>query len=273
VAAAAYRGEIVVAGGYLADGGTSAAVTAYAPRSDRWRTLPDLPLAVNHPSAAAAAGRLYVLGGYAADGRAQRSIWWLDGATWRELPLMPSARAAAGAAVVGRKLYVAGGVTSDALGGRTLARRMLVLDLVRLRWSSVAGPTPREHLAVTAFGGTLYVLAGRLAGTDTNLDLFEGYTPGRGWRRLPAVPGRRGGTGAAALGGRIVSAGGEEPGGTIGSVFAFDIAKGRWGRLPDLPTPRHGLGVVAVSGRVYAVGGGTVPGLSVSGANEALALG
>ena len=52
---------------------------------------------------------------------------------------MPSARAAAGAAVVGTKLYVAGGVTSDALGGRTLARRMLVFDLARSRWSSVAG--------------------------------------------------------------------------------------------------------------------------------------
>ena len=125
---------------------------------------------------------------------------------------------------------------------------------------------------MTASGGSLYVLAGRLAGIDTNLGVLE-CNPRSGWRRLPPVPGRRGGTGAAALGGRIVSAGGEEPGGTIGSVYAYEIARARWSRLPDLPTPRHGLGVVAAGGHVYVVGGGTVPGLSVSGANEALALG
>jgi len=150
---------------------------------------------------------------------------------------------------------------------------MLVLDLRRLRWSSVAGPTPREHLAVTASGGRVYVLAGRLGGIDTNLALLEVYAPGRGWHRLPPVPSPRGGTGAAVLGGRIVSAGGEEPAGTIGSVYAYDIARARWSRLSDLPTPRHGVGVVAAGRRVYVVAGGTVPGLSVSGANEALALG
>jgi non-specific serine/threonine protein kinase len=87
------------------------------------------------------------------------------------------------------------------------------------------------------------------------------------------VPYPRGGTGAAAIGGRIVSAGGEEPAGTIASVYAYDIARARWSRLPDLPTPRHGLGVAAVGGRVYVIGGGTVPGLSVSNANEVLDLG
>ena len=109
---------------------------------------------------------------------------------------------------------------------------MLVLDLRRLRWSSVAGPTPREHLAVTASGGRVYVLAGRLGGIDTNLAVLEVYAPGRGWHRLPPVPSPRGGTGAAVLGGRIVSAGGEEPAGTIGSVYAYDIARARWSRLP-----------------------------------------
>ena len=73
------------------------------------------------------------------------------------------------------------------------------------------------------------------------------------------------------VGGRIVSVGGEEPDGTIASVYAYDLATRRWAQLADLPTPRHGLGVVALGGRVYAVGGGPQPGLYVSDANESIA--
>ena len=72
------------------------------------------------------------------------------------------------------------------------------------------------------------------------------------------------------MGGRLVSVGGEEPGGTIATVYGFDPARGRWQPLPDLLTPRHGLGVVALGGRVWAVAGGPKPGLSVSGAVESL---
>ena len=59
----------------------------------------------------------------------------------------PEARAAAGAAIIGRRLYVVGGV-----GTTGLARRTLVLDLETERWTTAAGPTPREHLAVTTDG-------------------------------------------------------------------------------------------------------------------------
>jgi N-acetylneuraminic acid mutarotase len=272
VAATVLRGEIVVAGGYLADGATSAAVAAYSPTTDRWRTLPDLPVAVNHGMAAAYRGRLYVVGGYVADGSPQRNAFVLEGGGWSRLASMPEARAAAGAAVVAGRLYVAGGVAPAAGGGRRLATRMQILDLRSGRWTTTRGPTPREHLAVTALRGRVYVLAGRLGGLDTNLALLEAYTPGEGWKRLPRIPSTRGGTSAAAIAGRIVSVGGEQPTGTIASVYAYDVARGRWNRLPDLPNPRHGLGVVAVAGRVYAVAGGPEPGLTASGVNESLAL-
>ncbi|HEU0335135.1 MAG TPA: kelch repeat-containing protein, partial [Gaiellaceae bacterium] len=162
------------------------------------------------------------------------------------------------------------------VGGRDedgLATTSLVLDLKTLRWSALPGPIPREHLAAVSARGVVYAVAGRTAGIDTNLRTFEAYDPRvRRWRRLPPVPSSRGGTGAAALAGRIVSVGGEEPAGTIASVFAFDLDSRRWQRLPDLPTPRHGLGVVALGGRVWAVGGGPQPGLFVSDAVESLAV-
>jgi Kelch motif protein len=272
VAATVLRGEIVVAGGYLADGDTSPAVSAYSPATDRWRMLPDLTVAVNHGMAAAYRGRLYVVGGYAADGRLERGAFVFEGESWRRIASMPQARAAAGAAVVSGRLYVAGGVAPAAGGGRRLATRMQVLDLRSGRWTTTGGPTPREHLAVTALRGRLYVLAGRLGGLDTNLALFEAYTPGTGWKSLPRIPNTRGGTAAATTAGRIVSVGGEQPTGTIASVYAYDVARARWTRLPDLPNPRHGLGVVAVGGRVYAVAGGPEPGLTASGVNESLAV-
>ncbi len=270
VAAATLGKEIAVVGGFDADGGSSARVDVYSPSADTWRRLPNLPVVVNHAAAAAAAGRLYVVGGYSGGlaGKLRRAFVFARGG-WHELPRPPAARAAAGAAIVGGKLYVAGG-----RGPVGLAKRMLVFDIARARWSTVPGPTPREHLAVTAAGGRVYAAGGRRAGYDTNLALFESYSPAVGrWGRLPPLPSARGGTGAAAAAGLIVSVGGEAPEGTIGSVYGFDLARGRWRALPNLPTPRHGLGVAAVGKTVYVIGGGTVPGLSVSDANESLALG
>ena len=270
VAAATLGNEIAIVGGFDVDGGSSARVDVYSPARDSWRRLPDLPVAVNHAAAAASRGRLYVVGGYSAGfaGKLRRAFVYAVG-VWHELPQPPAARAAAGAAIAGGKLYVAGG-----RGPTGLAQKMLVYDIARSRWSTMPGPIPREHLAVTAAGGRIYVLGGRKAGYDTNLKAFESYSPSSGlWRRLPPLPSPRGGTGAAAAAGTIVSVGGEEPAGTIGTVYGFDLARARWRALPSLPTPRHGLGVAAVGKRVYVIGGGTEPGLSVSNANESLALG
>jgi N-acetylneuraminic acid mutarotase len=263
VAGARLGDELVVIGGYLADGSSTGRVDAYSPRTNRWRRLPNLPARVNHAMATGAAGRLYVVGGYGAERRA----YVFTRGRWRRLRDLPAPRAAAGAAVVGGKLYVAGGIGAP---GR-LAPRMLVLDLRRGRWSFAPGPTQREHLAVTALGGRLYAVAGRSGGT--NFDFFEAYSPrNRRWTKLPAIPDPRGGTGATAVGGRIVSVGGEEAAGTIAPVYAYSLARRRWARLADMKTPRHGLAVLPYRGRVYAIAGGPQPGLHVSPANEYLPL-
>jgi N-acetylneuraminic acid mutarotase len=272
VGAAAVGGVIAVVGGLTGDGAPSARVDAYSPVLDSWRRLPDLPTGVHHALVASDGRRLYVVGGYGGPlgaGSRLRSAFVLEGGAWRTLPRLPEPRAAGGAAVLGGRLYVVGGV-----GGSGLARRAFALDLRTRRWTLIPAPTPREHLAVTVAGGRIYALGGRTRGYDTNLATFEVWTPGaRRWRRLPRVPHARGGTGAAAVAGSIVSVGGEAPAGTIRSVYAYDLARGRWRRLPDLSTPRHGLGVVGIGTRVYAVVGGPSPGLTVTDANEYLELG
>ena len=272
VAAAGLGNEVAVVGGLTAAGDPSARADAYSPRDDRWRRLPDLPLAVHHAMAASDGTRLYVVGGYGGRlgaGKAVRSAFVFERGRWRMLPRLPEPRAAGGAAIVGRKLYLVGGV-----GASGLARRAFALDLTTRRWSTVPAPIPREHLAVTAAGGRVYAFGGRTGGDDTNVATVEVWSPGaKRWRRVTPLPEPRGGTGAAVAGGSIVSVGGEAPAGTIASVYAYDLARGRWRRLPDIPTPRHGLGVVAVGTRVYALCGGPSPGLTVSNANEYLDLG
>lgn len=268
VAAASHGAEIVVVGGYLPWGDSSSQADAYAPATRTWRRLPSLPVPVNHAMAATWRGRTVVVGGYVGRNDPGNRAFVLQGNRWRELRRMPAGRAAGGAAVIGDTLYVVAGV-----GPRGLARTGFALDLRTNRWRTIPGPTRREHLAVTATGGRVYALAGRTAGIDTNLRVLESWRPGtRRWTPLPRVPASRGGTGAAAVGRTIVSVGGEEPGGAIASVYAYDTRARRWRRLPDLPTPRHGLGVVARGRTVFAIAGGPVPGLTTSGAVEFLTL-
>jgi non-specific serine/threonine protein kinase len=270
VAAAPLTGRIVVVGGFLETGANSRRVDAYDPARDAWARLPDLPVSVDHAAAASSRGRLVVVGGYGADRQPLRAAYLFDGSGWRTLPPPPEERAAAAAAATaGGTVWVVGGRTRDGL-----AKTMLALDLRTLRWKVVRGPRPREHLAATALGGRVYAIGGRLAGYDTNLATVEAYDPRTGrWRRLRDLPTPRGGTGAAAVAGRIVSVGGESPTGTERTVWALRPPSGSWTRLPDLPTPRHGLGVVALGGRVWGVAGGPEPGLTVSGAVESLAVG
>lgn len=270
VGAAPLGGEIVVVGGLLPSGGNSRRVDAYTPATDSWRRLPDLPVGVDHAAVASYRGRVFVIGGYGDDRRPLRTAFAFDGTSWRRLTAPPEARAAAAAAATSAgKLYVVGGRAEDGL-----AQTMLVLDVRTLRWTTAPGPVPREHLAATAARGHVYAIAGRKAGIDTNLAVVQAFDPRTGrWRRLASVPGARGGTGAATLAGRIVSAGGEEPAGTIATVYAYDLDTRRWAPLPDLPTPRHGLGVVALGGSVWTIAGGPEPGLFVSGQVESLRLG
>jgi Kelch motif len=269
VAAAVFGREIAVVGGFLANGQNTTRADAYSPARNRWRRLPNLPVRVDHAMAAGAGAELYVVGGYGPGSAARATVFVLRRGRWSALPSLPAPRAAAGLAVAGGKLYAVGGVEAP---GR-LAQDAFAFDFDHQRWSLIAGPRPREHLGAAAVGGVVYAVAGRTGGLDTNLDIVEAYDAGANrWRAIPRVPGRRGGTAAAAVSGRLVSAGGEEPGGTIRTVFAYNPGTRRWTSLPSFPRPRHGLGLVGYRGRAYALAGGPEPGLTVSGSNQVLRL-
>jgi non-specific serine/threonine protein kinase len=263
---------VYVVGGFEREGArTTAAVERYDIRTDRWRRVRDMPIALNHSVAAAYRGDVYVMGGYtSATGLDTETAALLrydpQSDRWRRLRRAPSPRAAHAMGVIGNRLYVAGG----ARDARPL-RSMHVYSFRTRRWSR--GPSmrfAREHLAGTVAGGRFYVLAGRAAGAG-NFTYAERYDPRRRrWQRLPDMRKARGGIAAAAVGRRVVVFGGEESAGTIAEVELYDPARRRWSRLPDLRTPRHGLGGVSLGRRVYAIQGGPTPGYDFSSAIEFL---
>ena len=261
VAAATVGREIAVVGGFLENGGSSRRVDFYAPGSDTWRSGPDLPAAVNHAAATVARGRLYVAGGYGAE----RSMFVLAGDALADDPRCPRR-------VPPRALPLcAEPSTSSAASAPAGTRARCSRTTRHAALAHASRPEAATAPCVAAARGRIYAIAGRTTGLDTNFTLVESWAPGeKRWRREAPVPEARGGTGAAASAGRSSRVGGEAPGGTVRSVYAYDVVQRRWRRLPDLRTPRHGLGVAAFGGAVYVIGGGPQPGLYVSDANESL---
>jgi N-acetylneuraminic acid mutarotase len=275
VAAARIGRFVYVVGGFeRSSGATVASVERYDIRRDRWTRAPDMPLAVNHPTAVAHRGLLYVHGGYrGATGLTEPTGALLrydpERRRWRRLPASPTPRAAHALAAIDGRLYAAGGANDSGS-----LRSLEIYDIRRARWRGGPGfPGPaRNHTTGVASGGRFYVLAGRDA---ANFTTAERYDPRRrAWESLPPLRIARGGIASVRLSdGRIAVFGGErlEPGGTtIAPVELFDPRRRRWSSLPDLRTPRHGLGGVALGRRIYAIKGGPTPGFDFSNAIEYL---
>jgi cbb3-type cytochrome c oxidase subunit III len=60
VAATPYKGGIAIVGGFSGSCVNSRNVELFLPATNRWRTLPHLPIALNHAAAAAVGNKLYV---------------------------------------------------------------------------------------------------------------------------------------------------------------------------------------------------------------------
>lgn len=266
VAAAVANGSIVAVGGFQSTGANSPRADTYSIAEDRWRRLPDLPLAVDHAAAASANGRVYILGGYGSDRRPLRTAFVLEAGRWRSLAPMPEARAAAAAAVANGVLYVLGGVD----GRRGLARVALALDLSTRRWSRLPGPNPREHLAAAATGaGSTHSAVAPQATTrilrcsrSTGLPPVSGRASHPCRRRAAAPAPRPSPVASSPWAGKSPQARS-----TASSPTAQPPGAGSGWRTSRL---RATASASSPIDRVYAVAGGPQPGLTTSGAVESL---
>ncbi len=236
--------EAVLQGNAYVIGGTGTSedgqrVYRYARDGTRERVA-DLPISLDHAMAATLEDRIYVFGGFVF-GQASARVFslGLNDARWIEHSLMPLGRAAGGAAVWGGRIWLVGGVA----GNGSWLSDVWSWD-GRGRWSTGFSslPTPRDHLAVSTYRGSICA-----AGGNGGERAFECYEPARNeWTRMPDL--RNG-----VIGGRAVEvAGWFWVVATDVQVFTVD----HWHFGPRLQTPRAGHALVTIDGWLYVLEGG-----------------
>ena len=244
--------EVVVAGGFIEVGvgrtGVTPTVEAYAPDSDTWRDLPDLPDARHHGMAAVVGARAFFIGGYTTSGDPSTSVWELVDDVWVDRAPVPEPVAAGAAVVTGQAVYVLGG----APGGLFLR-----YDPEGDSWSRLREPArEREHVASVVLSGEIWAIAGRWEGEvfDTT-EVFDPDT--QTWRAGPSLGEARSGFGAAVVDGAIVVAGGEvfSPDQALASVEVLEPGDDQWAIIEPLPHGLHGNPLVAIETAVYLPGG------------------
>jgi N-acetylneuraminic acid mutarotase len=271
VGAALIDGKVYVAGGRLEDDKAMDRLEIYDAATDSWMQGPAMPGKRDHAGVAAVNGKLYVLGGNGPDNSLgaqspKDTVFEFDPATsaWSTKSPMPAPRAAFAVAVVGTKIHCIGGITGKVHEA---------YDVVTDTWETLpAMPTGREHTAAVTLGGTIYVVGGRFASMSSpfnNVAALEAYdTETRTWTKLPPMPTKRGGLGAAVLDGKLYAIGGEYPQ-VHDDVEEYDPATQTWRQMKGMLTPRHGVATVAWNGWVHVIGGGKKLGGGVSAAHEA----
>ncbi|WP_425408583.1 Kelch repeat-containing protein [Hyphococcus sp.] len=198
-----------------------------------WETMQPLP----HPQAelvcASLGGYIHAVGGRAPSGSRNAQWadhidtdehWYYDPAAnaWSQLAPLPTPRNSAAGAVVNGVLYVIGGRTVSE--GNTGA--VEVYDAQSDRWAS-ASPMPKAQggLAAAVLNGKIYAFGGEYFTPRPGGVFAEAweYNPDTDkWRAVAAMPRRRHGLGAVALGDAIYVMGGAGQVGGEGTSAALD---------------------------------------------------
>jgi len=258
-------------------------VYEYDPGADKWTKKKDMPHPSHHTAVTEMGGKIYLFGGFTLPESGPPAwipidnAWEYDPATdaWRALAPMPTKRGAAVAAAVGGKLYVIGGgaqLPGDTNPGIHPARPHRSLGTVEEydpatnTWRERSPmPIPRNHAAIGAVKGKIYVIGGRLGAAfitamPGNSDLVQEYDPAKNsWALKAAMPTPRSAVAFGVINEKIYVAGGEVQSYEYLAAFraleAYDPATNTWERLPRMPVPRHGLAGAALGNRLHLVSG------------------
>ncbi len=258
-------------------------VYEYDPASDQWTKKKPMALASHHVAFTEYHGKIYAFGGfvYPKSGPPAwvpiNNAWEYDPAndTWKALAPMPTKRGSPVATAVGDKIYVIGGATnipgSDEMPLNFAAPQMSVgtveeYDPANNTWRTRSPmPTPRNHTAIGAVNGKIYVIGGRVGAAfialASDISVVEEYDPATDKWSAPRarMPTTRSALATGVYNGRIYVAGGEyqDPHmmATFRAVEAYDPASNSWSTMPSMPVSRHGLAAGVVGSRLIVVGG------------------
>lgn len=115
--------------------------------------------------------------------------------------------------------------------------------------------SPRQGLAVAAYGNLIYAIAGESARGISGV--VEAYDPEQDrWTRLADKPLPVADVGAAAISGKIYVPGGRVPGGGVTDVLEiYDPMEDRWEKGVSLPAPLSAYALAVFEGKLLLFGG------------------
>ena len=224
--AVAYRGELVVIGGWEPKGSNLTGVTSgevLALRDQKWVRLAPL----RHPRAAAAAAvvddKIVVVGGQA-DGKLVEETEFLPGGLrWHDGTDLPTPREHLAAVADDRFLYAVGG---RRLSADSNTRALERYDARDDRWTKLASmPVASGSLGAAVLKGRLVVVGGE--DSTRVIKSVQSYdVKSRRWSQLDPLPTPRHGLGVAAFGDTLYTLGGALGAGHLAStnkVEALDL--------------------------------------------------
>ncbi|MFC4945475.1 DUF1668 domain-containing protein [Pseudonocardia sp. GCM10023141] len=205
--AVAYKGELVVIGGWTPkDGNQSGAYSdkVFALRAGAWVELPPLKQPRAAMGAAVVGDRIVVAGGQN-NKKLVATTEVFDGTAWTESAPIPTPREHTAATSDGKYVYVVGGRDLSPDKNSAALERF---DPATGKWQKLASmPTPRGGVAATYVDGRI-VAAGGEEPTRV-LDTVEAYDIATGtWSKLAPLTIARHGMAIATLGNSVVTVGG-----------------------------------------------------------------
>ena len=215
--------------------------------------------AIQETVAVAVAGKIYVLGGFDGTQAIVDRVQVYDTATgmWSDGPKLPRELHHANAATDGTTIYLLGALVT---GSFTAIGDVYSLNpATDSDWAMLAAmPSGRERGAAVTdiIDGKIYV-----AGGFRNLqasDLVDVYDPVMNmWTPLAAMPATRDHACGAAIGGKLIVAGGRtvQVNSPRPDVYSYDPVMNMWTTVAPMPTGRGGMGCGAIGGKLYTAGG------------------
>ena len=209
-----------------------------------------LPAALMDPSYVASGGGIVLLGGLNAADTSVDTVIAAGYHGGRVIARLPSVRHDTAAAVINRNIYVFGGGNGPSQ----------LSDIVRVDpragRSTLVGrlPAPSSDSTAATIGGTAYVVGG-YTGTRW-LDTIVAYRPGTAAHVVAHLPHTLRYAAVAAVGSRLVIAGGSLENGTASdSVLLYVPATGNVSKIGTLPTPTTHAAAAAIGNVAYVIGG------------------
>jgi hypothetical protein len=212
-------------------------------------TLRPLPAPVQRAVAVANGATIMIAGGLDAGGTSTNGVFRLDPQTGglHSLGTVPQPFHDAAAALIGGRLIIFGG------GASASSSSVQAFDLATRRGTVVAHlPRPLSDLVAGTIGNTVYLVGG-YDGTSPRREIYA-TTDGLHFRVAGLLPTGLRYPAVAAVGGRLVVAGGTGAAGPADSVYVFDPASGRVQTIGSLPHAVAHAAAVTLGSDVYLMG-------------------